>query len=284
MPLLCRNVVLGSPLKISAWRKIALGTWRTAGDPSVYAFVDLPVAPAMAYMEKARQASTAQGSPVKITLTHFAGRALAEVFKRHPSINVLPRFGRIYPRQTVDLFFQVASDAGGKDLTGMTIRQCDQKPLGVIAREMQERVDLIRQKGDPAFRKSKTLMGRLPGLLVGPLLTWTSWFLYTLNLWTPLLGNPRDPFGSAMITSVGMFGLPQGFAPLAWLYDIPLLVLVGEVTEKPLAIDGQVVVRSVLPITATLDHRYVDGWHVSQAMHAFREYLANPEKFEPELR
>lgn len=278
MPLLCRNVVLGSPLKISAWRKIALGTWRTAGDPSVYAFVDLPVAPAMAYMEKARQASTAQGSPVKITLTHFAGRALAEVFKRHPSINVLPRFGRIYPRQTVDLFFQVASDAGGKDLTGMTIRQCDQKPLGVIAREMQERVDLIRQKGDPAFRKSKTLMGRLPGLLVGPLLTWTSWFLYTLNLWTPLLGNPRDPFGSAMITSIGSLGIDMAFAPLVPYSRVPFLMAIGAVQPTPVARNGQVVVEDIVRLCFTFDHRVIDGVHAAHMAKTIKAVFANPER------
>ena len=34
-------------------------------------------------------------------------------------------------------------------------------------------------------------------------------------------------------------------------------------------------------ISATIDHRYVDGWHVSRAMAAFREYLAAPDRFEP---
>jgi chloramphenicol O-acetyltransferase len=40
-------------------------------------------------------------------------------------------------------------------------------------------------------------------------------------------------------------------------------------------------VGDVLPISATIDHRYVDGWHVSQALAAFREYMAAPERFEP---
>jgi pyruvate/2-oxoglutarate dehydrogenase complex dihydrolipoamide acyltransferase (E2) component len=45
-------------------------------------------------------------------------------------------------------------------------------------------------------------------------------------------------------------------------------------------VDGRVVARRVLPLTATIDHRYVDGWHVSQAMTAFREYLAEPTRYE----
>ena len=67
------------------------------------------------------------------------------------------------------------------------------------------------------------------------------------------------------------------------MYDVPLLVLVGEITEKPVVVDHQVVVRPVIPITATIDHRYVDGWHVSRLMRAFQGYLAAPSQFEPAL-
>ncbi|MCZ7686070.1 MAG: 2-oxo acid dehydrogenase subunit E2 [Sandaracinaceae bacterium] len=97
----------------------------------------------------------------------------------------------------------------------------------------------------------------------------------------PPLGLHSNPFGSAMITSVGMFGIPQGYAPIAWLYGVPLLVLVGELTERALVVDHQVVARPVLPLGATIDHRYADGWHMSKALAAFREYLAAPERFEP---
>jgi hypothetical protein len=78
-----------------------------------------------------------------------------------------------------------------------------------------------------------------------------------------------------------MFGLPMGFAPLAWMYGVPLLVLAGEIADKPVAISGRVEVRPILPVTATIDHRYVDGAHLGRALHAFRAYLASPASFEP---
>ena len=84
-----------------------------------------------------------------------------------------------------------------------------------------------------------------------------------------------------MVTSVGMFGIPQGFAPLAWMYDVPLLVLVGELGARAVVEDGAIVAREVLPITATIDHRYVDGWHLASAFKAFRAYLAAPAAHEP---
>jgi pyruvate dehydrogenase E2 component (dihydrolipoamide acetyltransferase) len=85
-----------------------------------------------------------------------------------------------------------------------------------------------------------------------------------------------------MVTSIGMFGIPQGFAPLARFYKMPLLVLVGEIGPKPVAVDGEVVVRPVLPLTATIDHRYADGWHISQLIRPFRAYLEDPQAFEPD--
>jgi pyruvate dehydrogenase E2 component (dihydrolipoamide acetyltransferase) len=123
-------------------------------------------------------------------------------------------------------------------------------------------------------------MDARPPTLLRRVLRWTAWLTEELGLDLPALGLHRSPFGSAMVTSVGMFGIPQGFAPLAWMYDVPLIVLVGEITARPVVVEGRVEAREVLPITATIDHRYADGWHISQAMAAFREYLAAPERFE----
>ena len=116
-----------------------------------------------------------------------------------------------------------------------------------------------------------------------PALRTTAFVTQDLGLDLPMLALRRAPFGSAMISSVGMFGLPQGFAPLAWMYDVPLLLLVGEIGARAVVDHGSVVPREILPISATIDHRYVDGWHVSRAMAAFRDYLAAPEKHEPAL-
>jgi pyruvate/2-oxoglutarate dehydrogenase complex dihydrolipoamide acyltransferase (E2) component len=85
------------------------------------------------------------------------------------------------------------------------------------------------------------------------------------------------------VTSVGMFGIPQGFAPLARFYKMPLLVLVGEIADKPVAIEGRVEVRPVLTVTATIDHRYADGWHISQLLKPFKAYMADPSAHEPSM-
>ena len=51
---------------------------------------------------------------------------------------------------------------------------------------------------------------------------------------------------------------------------------------KPVAVDGRVEVHPMLPLTATIDHRYADGWHISELFGPFRDYLADPAAHETE--
>lgn len=91
-----------------------------------------------------------------------------------------------------------------------------------------------------------------------------------LDLDLPKLGLPREPFGAAMITSVGGWGIGRAYSPLAAYYRVPLLVLVGAVQERPVAVAGRVIARPMLGLTATFDHRWCDGWHASQFAAAAR--------------
>jgi pyruvate/2-oxoglutarate dehydrogenase complex dihydrolipoamide acyltransferase (E2) component len=59
-------------------------------------------------------------------------------------------------------------------------------------------------------------------------------------------------------------------------------VLVGAVTQRPVAVAGQVVVRPMLTLTATFDHRYVDGVRAARFAQAVVEYCAHPDRFEPD--
>lgn len=273
MPLFTKNIDLAPPLRLSSWRKIAIGTWRDAGDPSVYSVLEVDMGPALAYLERLRAKTGA-----KLTLTHFVGKAVANTLSRHPDINCILRFGRLYPRKDVDVFFQVASDVGGKDLSGMTIRRADTKSILEFALEMQARTHRIRTEGDPEFKKMKSTMGGLPGWASRFILGFAGFILYTLNLWTPLLGSPRDPFGSCMVTSIGGLGLDLAFAPLVPYSRVPLLIAVGAVRDTPVVREGRVEVAQVSRLCVTLDHRLIDGMHASHMAKTLTSIFAHPER------
>ncbi|MGK5086761.1 2-oxo acid dehydrogenase subunit E2 [Bdellovibrionota bacterium FG-2] len=272
MSLFTKNVNYKGTLKLSPWRKVAIGTWRTVGDPSVYGMMDIDVGAATAYIDKLKN-----DLGVKLSLTHFVGKLMAETLSRHPDINCVLRFGRLYQRKTVDVFFQIASDDTGKDLSGTVIREAERKSLAEIARELQLAAREIREKGDPAFKKMKGLMGGLPGILSRYVLDFAGFILYTLNLWSPLLGAPRDSFGSVMVTSIGSLGLDSAFAPIVPYSRCPLLITVGVVRDMPVVQDGQIVIRPIVRLCATFDHRLIDGMHASHMVRTIMKIFKNPE-------
>ncbi len=265
-----------SSTRLTGWRRIASAMWRGPDDPQIFGALELDAGPVLAFLARAR------GAGHHVTVTHLVGRAIAHALREVPELNVRIRRGRARRRRSIDVFF-ITSVAEGHDLSGVLIAGADGKPATVIACELAERSAAMKQGHDRELAQTKRLLDHIPWWLLRPTLKATAFLTQELELELPSLSLHRAPFGSAMVTSVGMFGLPQGFAPLAWMYDVPLLVLVGEITPRPVVVQGQVEVRDMLPIAATIDHRYVDGWQVSRLMKAFRDYLAAPDRLEPPL-
>src|SRR6266496_4175053 len=261
--------------KLSGWRKIAGAMWGPPDDPQVYGILEFDATPLIAFQDAAKAAGQ------KITATHFVGRAIANALHEVPDFNVRIRGSKVISRETVDVFF-IAAVEGGRELSGVRIDRTDEKSILDVADELVERATAIKQGNDQEFAKAKKQIGSMPRRLLRPAMKLSAWIAGDHNRSIKTLGVKASPFGSAMVTSIGMFGIPQGFAPLARFYKMPLLVLVGEIADKPVAVEGRVEVRPVLPLTATIDHRYADGWHISQLLKPFKAYLSDPAAFEPE--
>lgn len=251
-----------------------MAAWRPANDPTIYGTLSLDAGPALAYLEEVRVRTG-----VRATITHLVGRAVALALRETPDINGRIVGRRFLMRLTVDLSFQVATD-GGRDLSIAKVARADDKDVHEIAAELRERVEKIRQRRDPEFERTRRITDRLPGPLLRPVLRF---FAHLANdrAWdVPLLHVHADPFGSAMITSVGMFGLDVGYAPIFPLANTPILVLVGEVQDRPVARDGQVVVRPMINLNVTLDHRLVDGFQAGRMAQTVRRYFEAPAEHE----
>jgi pyruvate/2-oxoglutarate dehydrogenase complex dihydrolipoamide acyltransferase (E2) component len=260
--------------RLTGWRRIASSMWHSPDDPQIYGALEVDAGPSLAFLERCRAAGH------HVTATHLVGRAVAHALTEVPDLNVRIRGDRAVARGSIDVFF-ITAVRGGHDLSGVKIHDLGARSIWQVADELAVRAGRMKAGDDRDLARSKRVMDRLPGPLLRVALRATAFLANTLQLDLPRLGLHPSPFGSAMVTSVGMFGLPHGFAPLAWMYDVPLLVLVGEIGERPVVVDHQLAIRSVIPITATIDHRYVDGWHVSRLMRAFQAYLADPGRFEP---
>jgi pyruvate dehydrogenase E2 component (dihydrolipoamide acetyltransferase) len=124
------------------------------------------------------------------------------------------------------------------------------------------------------------MLDRMPVPLLGPLMRTISYLIYDRDLNLSRFGVVKDEFGSAMVTNVGMFGLTHAFAPLVPFSRTPLVVLVGEVQERAVAEAGRLVVRPMMNLGVTFDHRFMDGYQGGAMAQLFRAYLEDPVRFE----
>ena len=259
---------------VSTWRKIAIAAWDKPNDPTVYGTLAVDAGAALAYIQGVRARTG-----VKVTVTHLVGRALALALRDTPDINGRIVGRRLYQRPTVDIGFHVVID-DGHELSLAKVDRADEKDVHEIAGELSAKAEKIRARRDEQFEQSKSVTERLPGFLLRPVLRFFSYLANDRGMDIKFLNVRADPFGSAMVTSVGMLGIDIGYAPIFPLANTPILVLVGEVQDKPVARDGQVVIRPMLNLSVTFDHRFIDGYHAGRMSRSVREYFEAPERHE----
>jgi pyruvate dehydrogenase E2 component (dihydrolipoamide acetyltransferase) len=269
------NLELEPIRDLSPFRRIALGAWRTTYDPSVYGTIELRMDRALDYLQRFRAATGEH-----LTITHMMARAAAASLRAVPEANSILRFNRLYRRRRVSVFMQVVMTDQGSDkvdLSGVTVHDAADKSLLEIVAEVRDKVSRVRQRRDPALERSRSLFRFIPYMLLGPALRLISGLSYTLNLDLRWAGVPRDAFGSVMITNIGTLGLDTAYVPLLPFSRVPILLAVGEVKEQPVAEDGEVVVRKVMKVNATFDHRVIDGFHAAVMSRTLRAWMERPD-------
>lgn len=264
--------------KVSTFRRLSMVFWERPSDPSVYGSLEVDATACLKFLEELNRQSDQSGA--KITITHILAKAFAVTLHRIPELNVLIRRNRLYQRKFVDVFLQVFVDEGGtSDLSGATIRQGHEKSLQQIAQELTAQARQIRSGEDPNLKQSKKTMRLLPPRVM----KWTIRFLETLmfdwNLNPKFLKVSANTFGAVMITNVGTFGLQQSWAPLVPFSRTPILMTVGTIMDKPVVRDGSVVIRPMMPLGFTVDHRIIDGFLAGKGAKSLSEILANPKEF-----
>jgi pyruvate/2-oxoglutarate dehydrogenase complex dihydrolipoamide acyltransferase (E2) component len=259
---------------VSSFRKIAIGTWRTAYDPSVYGTIELRMEEAMRYIARFRDKTGK-----KLTVSHMMAKAAAMVLKECPDANAILRWNRVYLRKRIGVFFQVVmTDEGAHkvDLSGATLYDVENKSLVEIFDEFNAKVERVRARKDPALEKTRQTFLGIPYFALNGILRLISFLSYTLNLDLRRFGIPQDPFGSIMITNIGSLGLDTAYVPLVPYSRVPILIATGAVKEVPVVEAEKIVPRKIMRVNATFDHRFIDGFHASVMSRVLKQWIEHP--------
>lgn len=259
--------------KNSPFRMLAANTWVSPNDPQIFAVVELDMSKAIAFIEKFRKREG-----VKATPTHLIIKAAAILLERHPGINAKCEGGNIYQRDSVNMCVLVAV-GGAKDIGQVHLRDVDKMPLKEIVERTTKVADELKSGVDKEFGKSRMIFNKLPPFLLRRYFGIVNILMNKLNLNLSMFGVPRDPFGSVLVTSVGMLGVEECFAPIPPLSRVSVALLVTVIKDRPWVEDGKVVVRPIMRLCVTLDHRVVDGYESAAVAAEFKEIITNPEKY-----
>ena len=262
------------PMKrYSSFRRIALAQWSAPTAPTIYGQMYMDVTETQGYLKNLRAEHG-----VRLSYATLVGKAVSRALAAMPDVNAKAVGRSLHLKTNVDVYYQVDVEAG-RDLTGTVIRDTDQKSLIEIGHELSQRAEKIRRGSDQQYERTQKrgVIGRAPIWLLAWILKLFSFLLYRVGLPSKWLGATEpDPFGSCMVTNVGNFGIDVAYAPLVPWTRVPYIFLVGQAREMPAVVDGELVIRTMLPVSATIDHRVIDGSKIGQMTKMIREFIEDP--------
>lgn len=245
--------------RLSGWRRIAVGMWDRPTASTVYGEQRLDARAALALVAELR----ARHPGARPTVAHVFVKAVGDLLRAMPDANVMLRRGRFFRREDAAVFMQVAIP-DVDDLGGIKISHVDRKSLLDLAVEVEARAARVRDHSDPALERAKRSVQGAPPWLMGGLVRLADVLSHDLGLDLSSLGAAPDAFGGAMVTNIGSFGLPHGYAPLVPASRVPMVFCVGAVRDEPVVDEGQVVARPTLTVCGTFDHRVFDGLQLAR--------------------
>jgi pyruvate/2-oxoglutarate dehydrogenase complex dihydrolipoamide acyltransferase (E2) component len=184
-----------------------------------------------------------------LSFTAFVVISVARAAAAHPEVHVYRDWrGRIVSHRHVDVatIVEVETEAGPFPLAHV-VRDAESRDVADVTAELRRVKGADRPRtGSGWLERASTACTRIPGAIP---------VLYAL------MGRSvriRQRIGTVGVTAVGMFAGGGGFG-ITQLTLMSLQVVVGGVSPRPRAVDGDVQVRDVLDVTVTIDHNVVDG-------------------------
>ncbi len=253
------------------WRVTAATIYTTPTDSRVYGTLDIDVTEAKRFLDRKREEG------VKLTMVHLTTAVLARAIAFDaPEMNCFIRRGAIVGREHMDVMVpvQVGGDSG---VTPAIIRDAHARKVTDIADEIRAKAARSRAGSEIKAAKNKYMLNRIPWPLRRPLFLLLKWITVDMGVEIRALGLSAHSFGSFVVSDIGNFGLNTGMTALMPAAKVPCVIVLGKIEEKPVVRNGEIVIRTILPLTGTFDHRVVDGMQIGKLARGIKRNFRKPE-------
>lgn len=253
------------------WRVTAAAIYTTPTDSRVYGTLDIDVTEAKIFLDAKREAG------IKLTMVHLATAVMARsIAFDAPEMNCFIRRGAVVGREHMDVMVpvQVGGDTG---VTPTIVRNAHARRVTDIAAEIRAKAAKSRGGDEIKAAKNKYVLNRIPWPLRRPLFLLLKWITVDMGIEIKALGLSAHSFGSFVVSDIGSFGLNTGMTALMPAAKVPCVIVLGKIEERPVVRNGEVVVRTILPITGTFDHRIVDGMQIGKFARGIKRNFRKPQ-------
>ncbi len=235
----------------NTWRTLTTIIYKKPRDSKIFGSVEFDVTEVEKFIAEQRK------NGLKITLTHVFLLAFARgIATVAPEINSYVRRGRIIQRQTVGVSLSVLV---GEQMTAVKVENAERLSLQELSAYLQAEIGKARKNTTNSGKGAGAFITKIPW----PFRQWIFDFIRWLSIdWgIPLgfVGVSPESFGSFVLTNIGSIGLDVGYTALAPYSNAAMVLSLGKVAWKPAVVDGQVVPRRMMTVSAALDHRVVDA-------------------------
>ena len=252
------------------WRVTAAAIYTTPTDSRVYGTLDIDVTEARRFMQKKREGG------VKITMVHLATAVLARAVAFDvPEMNCFIRRGGVVGRERLDVMVPVAM--GGEGVTSVIVEDAHAKTVTSIAGEISSKARRVRGGDETRAAQNKYMLNRVPWPLRRPVFRLLKWITVDMGIEIRSLGLSANSFGSFVVSDIGSHGLSTGMTSLMPAAKVPAVIVLGKLEEKPVVRNGEIVIRSILPLTGTFDHRIVDGAQIGKLARGIKRNFRKPD-------
>jgi len=256
--------------KIHAYRKMMMYIMPTRNESVVY-YDDYADASAIeAYLAAVKPHFHAD-------MTHMVVAAVSAALKHNPTMNRFVSGRRLYQRKGIWMTFAVKRQKLNRAAKLAAVKReiPPEQSFRTLCEGLQENITVERSDAVTYTDKEVNTLSRIPR----PILRFGVQLLRTLDYYNIL---PWDFIkNDAMYTSVftanlGSLGMKAGYHHLYEWGNCSMFAMVGKAEDRVVVVDGQVVVKKMIPFRFTYDERVDDGLNAGHGIKTLIDVLENP--------
>lgn len=263
----------GTLLETHPYRRMMTFIMPTRSESIVYFDASVNAERLLEYVETAR-------ARFHCDITHLAVGAattgLADAHKMNRFINGR----RLYQRKGIFVTFSMKRKKLDRDakLAVVKLRAEEGETFADLCKRINEQIGIERSDAKTYTDKELSLLLMLPR----PFLNWAVAFFRWLDYHNMLPGSFIENDGmytSMFIANLGSLRMAPGYHHLYEWGNCPLFMMVGNIEERPMVVDGKVEVQKILPIRFSFDERIDDGLNARFGIDLMMKILEDPYRY-----